>query len=271
MADFTSNGTSGGNWSNPATWTAGSGCPAPGYDNVEIVSGDVINIDINLGDLSGMITITSGTLNTLAGKTVGVTPAGLLITNNAGTITVNGGNITTNDITGVVVLHYAGGTIDVNNGNIGTNFGIVTLNNENIGTNDNIGVVTTNIGTITTNIGTITTNNGTIDLNNNPGVVIANYANVTATGGTINQNDGVVYLANSSSSVIIQGATSSGTVQISPIGVLPLVTNVRDTLVYDGGTQMGTCVVPVAADVKLGVAVDTAGTGTLAAGGMLVI
>ena len=59
MATFTSNGTGGGSWRTPATWTAGSGYPQTG-DSVIIVNGDTVTIDSGSGEACFDCDIQSG-------------------------------------------------------------------------------------------------------------------------------------------------------------------------------------------------------------------
>ena len=238
MTLFTSAGS--GNWSTPATWDVGVGYPVPGTgtgaDTVEIIDGDVISIDINLNNYiyTGVITITSGELNIALGKTVITVPADLTITTNLGTITDCYGTVTTNSTTGLVTNNEAV------TGLVTTNLGTVT-NNE--------GVVTTN-GDGGSNNGWIYNHTGTVTANTTTGIIYI------VTTGSVGTNDGNIYLTNSAANIggiSIQAITGT---------VVPAVTNVRDTVVYDGATKMGTCKVPATTKVLSPEPVD-ATTGTL--------
>ena len=111
-----------GNWNTAATWdrVAVPDLDKPDPDTVSV--GHAIIIDVNLGDLTGKVTITGvGTLSIGEGVVVVTIPAGLVITTNYGTITSNYGTVTNN---------YAGATVTINNegATVTTNYvgGLVT-------------------------------------------------------------------------------------------------------------------------------------------------
>jgi hypothetical protein len=160
FGNVTSNGTGGGLWSAPATWTGGV-VPTAG-DNVTIKNGDNVTIDVAAAALS--VTVGQGTSGTLqfeattartltVGTDVTVTQGASFTSNSAGTINTHllslGGNLTNNG-----VLDFSTNT---NTAGAGISF-TGAANNTFGGTG-----ATTDVRTITLNKGT--SNSNILELN----------------------------------------------------------------------------------------------------------
>lgn len=251
---------------------------------------------VNVSTSSGKLTVTGS----VTGGT-GTSADGILVSS-SGTLQVTGNVTSTTGNTGMGVEVNAAGTVtitgNVNGGtSINTNgcylggAGSVTIIGTVTGGNvassqgafnaagGTLTVLGTSVGGVA--VGTINNSTGTVVVTRAKGGPLASSAvgvSASTTGVTsveeiefgdlgASPTSGPIRLVDKTSNVAVMyrfGTTKKNLVDANASGLMPAASNVRSGVVYNGGNSTGTCAVPAAGSVALGVPVDnTTGTAAL--------
>jgi hypothetical protein len=200
-----------------------------------------------------------------------------------GITSISGGNIfnVTGNVTGGPTTNGAGVSVGANTVNI---TGTVAGGSAGIGVVSASSGTTTVVGTVVGAVaaGASVSSTGTLTATRARGGPLASSAVGIAngTGGSIvniseieygdlgaSPTSGPIRLTDATSNVAVMyrfGTTKKNLVDANASGLMPAASNVRSGTVYNGGNSTGTCAVPAAGSVALGVPVDnTTGTAAL--------